>query len=179
MDEQYLSAVDDRMHLLEDIIGYKFNDIRNLTNAMCGQKIFRDHSGVNSKDYYNDSLATVGDAILKAILSECLFKKGLYKGDITTIKQMLESNKKLLDMSNKFDLTNYVFNGNGFYNDVPVQDRAPYSKHNQYFEAIIGAVYFDSNYETCRNWLLEKIYPDTLIEEWISKYQTALKNGLL
>lgn len=179
MDENYLSVVDKKMHLLEGIIEYEFNDIRNLANAMCGDKIFREHSGANSKDYYNDSLATVGDALLKAILSECLFKKGLYKGDITKIKQMLENNEKLLDISNKIDLTNFVFNRYGFYNDVPVQNRAPYSKHNQYFEAIIGAVYFDSNYETCRNWLLEKIYPDILIEDWIMKYQTALKNSLL
>ena len=164
-----LDVIDARMHELESALGYTFKDIRNLANAMCGIKIFRPGSGTNAKDYYNSSLATVGDSILSAILSEELFRRGLYMGEITQMKSSMEQNDTLLNISDKMDLKRYVFNVHGFFPDLPTQDRPPYAKHNQYLEAIIGAVFFDSDYETCGKWILSRFYPKAMLDEYIEQ----------
>lgn len=164
-------SIDSKMHELESLLGYEYNDIRNLANAMCGIKLVREHAGGNSKDYYNDSLATVGDAIIKAILSEALFRRGLCKGEITILKSAMENNKTLLAISDRLELSDFVFNANGFYPDLQVQDRPPYAGHNQYFEAIVASVYFDSDYETCREWLTGCFFTDEAIEVLIESYE--------
>ena len=176
LPDNLLETVKEKMHELEKILNYTFNDINNLSNAMCGTSIYREQAGENSKDYYNDSLAVVGDAIIKTVLSESLFKRGLFKGEITIIKEQLEKNDSLFNYSNKINLKNYVFNNHGFYFDTEIQERAPYSKHNQYFEAIVGAVYFDSDFDKCRKWLLENIYTDSIIEDMISKYHKSISS---
>ena len=158
-----LDVIDDRMHQLESVLGYEFRDIRNLSNAMCAIKLYRPDSGSNSKDYYNDSLAVVGDCVLKTVLSEELFKHGLFKGDITEIKKVLEDNETLLKMSDDLGLSAFAYNEHGFYPELQVQDRSPYSKHNQYLEAIIGSVFFDSDYDACRSWLLKRFYTRDVI----------------
>ena len=154
--------IEKRMHELEGIIRFEFRDIRNLANAMCCIKIDRPDAGKNSKDYYNDSLATVGDAVIKTILSDALFKKGQFKGDITTHKSMLEDNDTFYDLSNDLGIYRYSFNRDYFYSDAPGNIRLPNSKHNQYFEAIAGAIFYDSGFEACKKWLLDNYYQQLL-----------------
>ena len=166
-----MEKVDARMHELEEILGYRFRDIRNLADAMCGMKIPRPHAGSNAKDLYNDSLATVGDAVIKLVLSERLFRRGCYKGDITQIKSLVEKNDTLFELSNSIGLRDYVFNENWFYPDAPKENRPAYAKHNQYFEAIVAAVFFDSDYETCKEWLIERFFTEEYLDHLIEEFR--------
>ena len=146
------------MHNLEKIIGFRFKDIRNLANAMCSIQVFRPGAGENSREYYNSTLATVGDSVIKSILADALFRKGLYMGEITQIKSSLESNDYFYKLSNDYGLYRYSFNRKYFYDDAPGHEKLPNSKHNAFFEATVGAVFYDSGYEKCREWLLSKFY---------------------
>ncbi|MBP5291000.1 MAG: hypothetical protein J6Y90_00065 [Lachnospiraceae bacterium] len=159
-----LQVIDGRMHELEWILGYTFNDVRNLSNAMCGIRLNSAGSGPKIKDTYNSSLALVGDSILKAVLSEELFRRGLSKMDITEIKKGLEGNETLFDMSENIGLRRFVYNENGFYPDIKGKELPQYGVHNQYLEAIIGSVYFDSDYETCKEWLLSRFYTKEVLD---------------
>ncbi len=150
--------IDSRMHELEEKIGFRFKDIRNLANAMCSIQVSRPGAGENSKEYYNSALATVGDCVIKSILADALFRKGLYMVDITQTKSELESNDHFYNISNEYELYRYSFNRTHFYDDAPGHERLPNSKHNAFFEAIAGAVFYDSGYEKCREWLLSKFY---------------------
>ena len=165
-----LTAIDERMRGLEEKLGYRFRDIRNLTDAMCAIKLARPGSGINSKDYYNESLAVVGDSVLKTVLSDLLFKQGLYKGDLTEVKKGLEGNDALFGLSEVIDLRQYAFNEHGFYPELQTQNRPPYKGHNQYFEAIIGAVYYDSDYDTCRSWLLSRFFTQEYIDGLLRRF---------
>ena len=166
-----LHIIDDKMHELEKNLGYAFRDIRNLANAMCGKRLSSSATGPNNKDYYNNSLALVGDCILKSILAEELFRRGLCKGDITEFKKGLEGNETLLRLSDGLELKKYVFNENGFLPHIkPGKEPPPYSNHNQYLEAIIGSVFFDSDYETCRSWVLNRFYPSDKLDERIKQW---------
>ncbi len=141
------------MHELEKILGYQFNNILNLADAMYTEKINIKETGRKSKNYYNDSLSVMGDSALSTILSEQLFKRGYCKGDITEIKARLEDNDTLKRMSDEIELMSYAFNEYGFLPELEVTIHPPYSNHNQYLEAIIGAVFFDSNFEECKSWI--------------------------
>lgn len=139
--------IEKKMHELEKIIHFQFENINNLANAMCSIKIDRPGAGKNSKDYYNDSLATVGDCVIKTVLSDALFRKGFFKGDITTYKSTLEDNDTFYDRSTALGLYKYAFNRECFFCDTQDNSKLPNSKHNQYFEAIAGAIYYDSGFE--------------------------------
>ncbi len=76
-----------KMKELADLIGYKFNNITFIKEAMHCQIVHKVGDGENRKNYTNDSLATLGDSILKFILTEHLFDKGYDKKDITEIKK--------------------------------------------------------------------------------------------
>ena len=74
------------MHELEGIIGYTFNNIQHLADAMNATKCNNPNRSKNNDEHMNHSLATVGDAILKAINAELLFQEGKNRGDITIQK---------------------------------------------------------------------------------------------
>ena len=93
----------------------------------------------------NTALATVGDAILKAILSDYFFSSNCEarKGEITKNKEKLENNNVVYEVMERFDLKQYTYNDYAFSTD-PQKDHQKVgdSKHNQYIEAIVAAIYY-------------------------------------
>lgn len=43
--------------------------------------------------------------------------------------------------------------------NIPDHEKVVCKEHNPYVEAIIGAVYYDSNYDTTRRWILKWLLP--------------------
>ena len=87
MEQKY---IEDKMHELEKIINYKFNDINLLCEALKAKKIVDIvFKSKNHKEYSNDKLALVGDTILKFVLAEYLYKDQSLKTkeDITNKKK--------------------------------------------------------------------------------------------
>ena len=78
------------MRELEVIIHYHFNDIAWLSKAMRSQKIEVIGEGKNHSEYTNTGLATIGDTVLKSVIADYLYRKGITtKGEInvtTTIQ---------------------------------------------------------------------------------------------
>ena len=89
MDFTYIDheKVIETMQKLEKHIGITFNDITWLVKAMNATSLpKRQNAGKNKRrDYTNSALATVGDAVLKTILSDHIF---------STVETILE--KKIL-----------------------------------------------------------------------------------
>lgn len=86
-----------KMCELEVKIRYHFNDIAWLSKAMKSEKIEVSGEGKNHSEYTNDGLATIGDTVLKSVIADYLYRKGITtKGEITRIKSKLESNEVIL-----------------------------------------------------------------------------------
>lgn len=82
---------------LEVKIRYHFNDIAWLSKAMKSEKIEVSGEGKNHSEYTNDGLATIGDTVLKSVIADYLYRKGITtKGEITRIKSKLENNEVIL-----------------------------------------------------------------------------------
>lgn len=64
----------ERMKQLADLIHYEPGDISHLANAMCVNVL--NNGNTSNKEYSNGSLATLGDTVLKMIITEKLYLEG-------------------------------------------------------------------------------------------------------
>ena len=66
------------MKQFEIVLHYHFNEIEWLSKAMKSVLLPKKESdGKNHKEYTNEGLATVGDAIIKSVIADKLYKEGL------------------------------------------------------------------------------------------------------
>lgn len=155
--------IKENMLELEEKIDYHFKDISLLARAMGVIKIEIPDQGKNNKEYTNSVLATIGDAILKAVLTDILYRSyGIQtKGQLTAKKSELEKSSVLHNIMNREKLIDYAFNEKHFYKDkgIPDNEKVVNNNHDQYIEAIIAAIYYDSNYETVKEWISEWLFP--------------------
>ena len=157
--------IEKEMRELELKLHYHFNNISLLAKAMGSIKIDVPGQGKNGSEYSNEGLATVGDTILKAVLADKFYREGITtKGEITSKKSKLENNTTMHRMMLKEGLINYSYNDLHFFKDagIPDHEQVVCKEHDPYLEAIIGAVYFDSNFDTTRRWILKWLLPNLI-----------------
>ena len=155
--------IKENMLELEEKIDYHFKDISLLARAMGAIKIEISDQGKNNKEYANSGLATLGDAILKAVLTDILYRSyGIQtKGQLTTKKSELENSIVLHNIMGREKLIDYAFNRKLFYKDkgIPDNEKVVNNNHDQYIEAIVAAIYYDSNYDKVKEWISKWLFP--------------------
>lgn len=160
--------IKEEMFKLEKSLGYSFNDISRLEEAMRSFTIpKKENDGNNSRKYSNGALATVGDAILKAVLADYLFSEKHLKteGEITTKKEALENNEVLHRLMVEEKLIGYAYNESHFKKDEEGTNKYGHIKvpdsieHTPYLEAIIAAIYYDCGFEKTKKWILNWLLP--------------------
>ena len=159
MDE---TKIYEKMHELEEKICHRFNDIEWLSKAMRSEKVEIDGEGKNHSEYANECLATVGDAVLKCVITDYLYRKGVTtKGEITNQKSMLENNEVLHKIMIEYKLIDCAYNDKHFHSDsnIPDHEKVVDNEHDPYIEAIVGAVFYDSNYDATKEWILDWLLP--------------------
>ena len=159
MEQNY---IEDKMHELEEIINYRFNDINLLCEAMNTKKIKMKGAGKNNDTYINEGLALVGDAILKFVLADKIFtEQTKINGEITSLKGKLENNKNLFKISKNLKIIYYLHNEIHFYGEpnVPKYESVHCDEHDASIEAIIAAIYYDSSFDNVKHWILYFLYP--------------------
>ena len=162
-----MRRIEKEMRELESKLHYHFNDISWLVEAMGSIKIEVVGRGKNGSEYSNEGLATVGDTILKSVIADKLYRDGIRtKGEITVKKSNLENNSAMHRMMLSEGLIDFSYNELHFYKDpqIPDHEKVVCKEHDPYVEAIVGAVYYDSNYDTTRGWILEWLLP--LLEKY-------------
>ncbi|MFN3405722.1 MAG: ribonuclease III [Cytophagaceae bacterium] len=99
----------------------------------------------------NERLEYLGDAILGAVIAEYLFKKFPYKdeGFLTEIRSRIVNRESLNKLGKKIGLNKIVeFNpGRGGL-------QSHKSLYGDALEALVGAVYLDKGFKTCRKFIL-------------------------
>ena len=155
--------IEKEMRELELKLHYHFNEISWLAKAMGSIKIEVPGQGKNGSEYSNEGLATVGDTMLKSVIADHLYrtKNIRTKGEITTAKSGLENNSTMHKLMLGEGLIAYSYNDLHFYKDpnIPDHEKVVCKEHDPYVEAIVGAVYYDSNYDTTRRWILKWLLP--------------------
>lgn len=156
--------IEEKMQELAGKLGYEYSDLHWLKNAMCANKVGNIDDGKHRKNYENDALATLGDSVLKFILTDFFYKKKQDKQYITEEKKKIESNEVLFRVFNDLGFYKYAYKDDCFYEDALKENHVSNSKHNQYMEAIIGAIYKDKGIEYAKEWVLSFFRKNNLIE---------------
>ncbi len=131
-------------------IGYEFNDMSLLKKALT-------HSSfVKNQQNSNEVFEFLGDSIIGFYLADILVKSfgNLREGDLSKLKAILSSRKYLFELSKKIDLGKYIFLGKGEKSDKGGEKLNIVSSA---FEALIAAIYLDSNLQTVER-ILNKLF---------------------
>lgn len=140
------------MNPLELRIGYKFRNslllAEALTHPSLGHESQRHH-------FDNQRLEFLGDAVLQLIFTERLFKlfPDYTEGQLTKLRSRLVSREGLKVHAISIGLGNYMMMGRG---EETSGGRGRASALADAYEALIGAMYLDSDLDTVRKFVLEE-----------------------
>jgi ribonuclease-3 len=143
--------IEDKLNQFQDFISYQFKKPKILLQALT-TPLF----GNENKVPHYEILETLGDAVIKLILSMKLYNKGEDDpGNLTKTKQRLEDNKTFLKVAKEMELWRYIFASN----KQKIEDTSILA---DVFEAICGAMYIDSdnNLKLVEQKILDKFFYD-------------------
>lgn len=163
------------LNKLMNKIGYVFKNQKLLIQALTHSSYANEHNLQSQKD--NEKLEFLGDSVLDLISTEYIVKKfkGLNEGDLSKIKSQIISEVAFSSISNELDLGEYLFLSNG---ENATGGRHRKSILGDAFEALIGAIFLDSDYYQTKKIALRYI-ENVIIHldkiEGISDYKTELQ----
>jgi ribonuclease-3 len=138
------------MNPLEQRIKYKFRNslllAEALTHPSLGHETQRHH-------FDNQRLEFLGDAVLQLIFTEFLFDQfpNLSEGHLTKIRARIVSREGLRVLAEQLGIGKYLMMGRG---EEASGGRERASTLSDAFEALIGAMYLDSDFVTVRRVVL-------------------------
>jgi len=137
--------------LLQQKISYQFSDVKRLELALT-------HRSANSQ--HNERLEFLGDAILGSVIAHQLFTQFPHadEGQLSRLRAFLVKEKALFELAQELNIGDFLRLGGGELKSGGFRRASILSDT---FEAIIGAVYLDSDYVTVQNYILN-IYRDNL-----------------
>lgn len=156
-------------------INYKFKNIRLLFEALTHRSYLNEHASRNIKD--NERLEFLGDAVMDLITTEYIYKKNIEsnEGDLSKSKSKIISEKVWASIARDIEIGNYIFLSNG---EEINGGRKRDSILADAFEALVGAVFLDSDFETVKN-IFVNLIEDKINNldkiEGISDYKTTLQ----
>ena len=128
-------------------IKYNFKNIIFCVNALT-------HSSYDSKNYKTNyqRLEFLGDRVLGLIISEAIFKrfKNEEEGKLSKRFSDLVSKKTLIEVSKEIGLQNTINTSKEYIDKIKITD----SMLADSLEALIGAIYIDSNFEEVKKVVL-------------------------
>jgi ribonuclease III len=144
------------MNPLEERIGYKFRNSLLLAEALTHPSVAHE---TQRKQFDNQRLEFLGDAILQLVITEYLFGHfgAEAEGQLTKLRSRLVSRETLKEHAAALDLGRYLMMGRG---EEASGGRERTSTLADAYEALIGALYLDSNLETARKFILAQAQSD-------------------
>lgn len=137
----------------EEIIGYNFDDSSLLKTALTHSSFVNEKKG---KMPYNERLEFLGDSVLSLIVSRYLFENypDMPEGDLTKSRALIVCERSLYDCAMKIELGRFIILGKG---EELTGGRKRLSILADAYEALIAAMYLDSNLKQVREWLLYQL----------------------
>lgn len=166
------------MDLLEGKIGYKFKNKQLLKNALVHSSYANENN--MDKSFCNERLEFLGDSVLSAIISRYLFEtcRNVGEGTLSKLRASIVCEAALGKMAEKIELGSFLYLGKG---EEQTGGRERYSVLSDAFEALIAAVYLDSDIKTTTDWLLNimmNLINDAVSGKAVKDYKTTLQERL-
>ena len=129
---------------IRNVLGHEFSDAELLNKALTHRSFSRNH---------NERLEFLGDALLGMFIADALFAKfpEAAESDLTRLRSSLVNKETLARLARQLDLGSHIKFGIGEHKSGGWQKKSLLSNA---MEALIGAVYLDSDLENCRSFIL-------------------------
>lgn len=141
-------------------LGYRFTRRGLLRTALTHSSFVNETDEVHG---HNERLEFLGDAVLELCVSEELFRRfpRAREGELTRLRAQLVSKPALADMALELKLDRHIRLGRG---EEEQGGRTRSSLLSDALEALLGAVFLDSGYETAK-----RVVCSILAEHWPSQ----------
>jgi ribonuclease-3 len=141
---------------LEERIGYKFRNPLLLAEALTHPSVAHE---TKRKHFDNQRLEFLGDAVLQLVITEQLYGHFQEKpeGDLTKLRSRLVSRETLKTYAAAIDLGDFLMMGRG---EEASGGRQRPSTLADAFEALVGAIYLDSDLATVRKFIIAQAQPE-------------------
>lgn len=137
---------------LQNNLDYRFRDEDLLWRAITRKPYAKEKGDRKELCDHQEALCVLGDAVLKALLTETLIRNGYdTKGEITRKREARENGRHLAKLAIKLGIVNCVRTNEG---DKKIgADKQP-RVLAETLEAIVGAIFLDSDYDRTREVVL-------------------------
>lgn len=144
------------MNPLEKRIGHKFRNALLLAEALTHPSLGHESQ---RRHFDNQRLEFLGDAVLQLVMTERLYAQFPHEaeGRLTKLRSRLVSRDALQNHGTQLDLGKFLMMGRG---EEASGGRERTSTLADAFEALIGAIYLDSDFETARRFILREAERD-------------------
>lgn len=141
---------------LEKQLGYVFTD-KSLLKTALTHKTYAFEAETPLE--YNERLEFLGDSLLNYIVSEHLYKTNIYfsEGELTRRRSVVVNNNYLAKIAKQFNIGKFLLLGKG---ELKQNGEMNATNLSNAFEAIIAAIYLDSDINTIRTFILTTIFKD-------------------
>lgn len=153
---------------LEQKISYSFSDKGLVRTALTRSSYANEQKTKNTSLQSNERLEFLGDSVLSLITSVFIFQnyKKLPEGELTKLRASVVCETALFEYAKEISLGSYLYVGNC---EESGGGRERRSSLADAFEALLAAIYLDSNFETAQKFVLP----------FVQKHASALmKKGL-
>ena len=151
------------MNPLETRLGYKFRNPLLLAEALTHPSLSHE---TQTHHFDNQRLEFLGDAVLQLVITERLYASfnAEAEGKLTKLRSRLVSREALAVHAATIGLGRHLMMGRG---EEASGGRERGSTLADAFEALVGAIYLDSDFPTVRRFILEQVAADLaqLMEE--------------
>ena len=141
---------------LEEELHYNFTN-RDLLKHALTHKTYAFEASTPVE--YNERLELLGDSILDFVVAEQLYKSNKYfsEGELTRRRAQLVNNKFLAERAKALDIGTFILLGKG--EKKQNGNTNPTNLANA-LEALIGAVYLDSDIDTVRTFIIDSVFEE-------------------
>ena len=152
-----------------ECLGYKFENKNLITEALTHKSYTR--------DFNNERLEFLGDAVLDLIVGEFLFEKfkDSEEGTLSKLRAALVNENSFTNLANEIKLGNFIYispaeEHNNGRNKSSILSNA--------FEAVMGAIYLEAGLEKVKEISLKlilQVYKDINPDKLLKDYKTTLQ----
>ncbi len=157
----------------EQLLGYRFTDLRLLQKALIHSSYAFEQAQAGQD---NQVFEFIGDAVLDLVIGHLLCSRypGMREGELTRFRASLVNESHLADLARKLDLGRFLFLGKG---EDGSNGRNKSSILSCAFEAMIGAVFEDSDYPTTAS-LVQALFEESIADKKESLLMADAKSRL-
>jgi ribonuclease III len=161
---------------IQEAIGYRFNDNRQLIQALVHRSYMNDRDKMEEISEHNERLEFLGDAVLELVVTDYLYEKLREdEGVMTSLRSSLVNYKIIGEVGQKLGLDEVMLLSKGEREEL---GKARLSIVADCVEAVIGAIYKDGGILPCIDFIHRFVLiflPDIIENRSYKDYKTMMQ----